>query len=339
MKPRATIIIPCYNEAETIEGLLDALRRQSFPIGEMQVVVMDGGSTDGTRDRLDRFASDHPDVRLEVHENPARTIPAALNLGIKVAEAETIIRLDAHSLPRPDYVQRCLDALSQTGAANVGGAWEIRPGKDGWIGRSIAVAAAHLLGAGDARYRIQGKRGWVETVPFGAYRAEWFERAGLYDERLLTNEDYELNARILKAGGQIWFDPAIRSVYFARSSLTALARQYLRYGFWKARMLRTHPDTLKWRQILPPLFVLGWLILAGLGVVWQPAWSLLAVQWGVYSLTLLAAALREAVRRRDPALFFGIPLALAVMHQCWGSAFWVGMVMPWSGVASDRTTQ
>jgi len=104
-------------------------------------------------------------------------------------------------------------------------------------------------------------------------------------------------------------------------------------------MLRTHPDTLKWRQILPPLFVLGWLILAGLGVVWQPAWSLLAVQWGVYSLTLLAAALREAVRRRDPALFFGIPLALAVMHQCWGSAFWVGMVMPWSGVASDRTTQ
>jgi glycosyltransferase involved in cell wall biosynthesis len=338
MMPQATIIIPCYNEAGTIEGLLDAIRRQSFPAGKMQVVVMDGGSTDGTREQLKKYAEDHPDLRLDVVDNPSRTIPSALNLGIRVAEAETIIRLDAHSVPYPDYVQRCLDSLDRTGAANVGGVWDIQPGGEGWIARSIAAAASHRLGAGDARYRTDGEPGWVETVPFGAYRAEWLQRVGPYNENLLTNEDYELNARLLKAGGKIWFDPTIRSIYYARSSLKELARQYLRYGYWKARMLHRYPDTLKWRQALPPLFVLGTFVLLGLSAFWPVGWSLLTVQWGGYGLALLAAGLREAARRHDAALALGFPLSVGVMHVCWGSAFLLGLVVPGSGEERGRIT-
>jgi succinoglycan biosynthesis protein ExoA len=339
LTPTVSVIIPCYNEAGTIVGLLDALRRQSCPTNQMQIVVMDGGSTDGTRETLAEYASDHPQLRLDVIDNPKRTIPSALNLGIRAAEGETIVRLDAHSVPQADYVQQCLDALDRTGAANVGGVWEIEPGGKGWIARSIAVAAGHPLGAGDARYRIHGNPGWVETVPFGAYRAEWLERVGLYNERLLTNEDYELNARLLKAGGRIWFDPAIRSTYFARPSLLELARQYLRYGFWKTRMLRAHPDTLRWRQALPPMFVaitLGLLVASPFLAV--PRW-LLAVQWGGYVLALVVTGFWEAARRRDAALIVGIPLALGVMHLGWGGAFLAGLVLPWSSEDRGQTIE
>ncbi len=339
MTSTVSIIVPCYNEAGTIEALLDAIRRQSFPASQLQVLVMDGGSTDGTRDILDRYGVDHPDLRLRVLDNPAQTIPAALNLGIQAAEGETIVRLDAHSVPYPDYVQRCLEALERTGAANVGGVWDIQPGGKGWLARSIAAAAGHPLGAGDARYRTHGQPGWAETVPFGAYRAEWLSAVGPFDESLLTNEDYQLNARILKAGGRIWFDPSIRSVYFARGSLRQLARQYLRYGYWKARMLHGHPDTLKWRQALPPLFVLGALVLLGLGVFWPLGRILLAVQWGGYALALLVAGLIEAARRHDVALMVGMPVSLGVMHLCWGSAFLLGLVFPGLGEGRGRIRQ
>ncbi len=337
--PSVSIVIPCYNEAQTIEGLLDAIRGQTFDVSQVQIIVMDGGSTDGTREKLEQYAHDHAELMLTVLDNTSRTIPAALNLGIGAAKAATVIRLDAHSVPYTDYVQRCLDALERTGAANVGGVWDIRPGSEGWIPRAIAAAASHSLGAGDARYRTHGDAGWVETVPFGAYRAQWLEKVGPFDERLLTNEDYQMNARILKAGGRIWFDPDIRSIYYARPSLGELARQYLRYGYWKARMLHGHPDTLKWRQALPPLFVLGTLVLLVAGAFWPLGWSLLAVQWGGYGLALLVAGLLEAVRRHDPSLILGIPLSLGVMHLCWGSAFLIGLVMPGSGDIRGRTLQ
>jgi hypothetical protein len=202
--------------------------------------------------------------------------------------------------------------------------WEIHPSSGGWIARGIAAAASHRLGAGDARYRTSGQAGPVDTVPFGAFPRRWLERAGSYDERLLTNEDYEYNARLRRLGGLIWFDPAIRSIYFARATLGALARQYARYGYWKAHMLRRHPGTLRWRQALPPAFVLTALGLA-LAAPWLAAagW-LLGLQWALYAAVLAGAGARQAVRGRDFTLAAGVPLALAVMHLAWGSAFWWG---------------
>ena len=125
------------------------------------------------------------------------------------------------------------------------------------MAQSIAAAASHPLGVGDALYRHASKASQVDTVPFGAFKRELLALVGFFDESLLTNEDYEFNTRIRKSGGTIWLDPAIRSVYFARPTLAALARQYSRYGFWKWRMLRRYPETLRWRQGLPPLFVLS----------------------------------------------------------------------------------
>lgn len=319
--PRVSVIVPCYNEEATIGLLLEALANQTFPARDMEVIIADGLSIDGTRDRVRSFQERHPDLKVRLMDNPRRTIPAALNLALRAAQGEIIVRLDAHSAPQADYIARCVGALESGLGDNVGGVWEIRPATQAWQARAIAVAAAHPLGVGDARYRYAKQPGLVDTVPFGAYRRSLAESLGGYDETLLTNEDYEFNVRLRRQGGKIWLDPSIRSVYFARPTLGALARQYWRYGYWKARMARRYPSSLRWRQVLPPLFVLSTLVLPGLGLLWPPALSLFVIEWLLYSLALLAVGISCAWKRRDWTLILGVPLAMATMHLTWGSAF------------------
>ncbi|MCJ7824174.1 MAG: glycosyltransferase family 2 protein [Anaerolineales bacterium] len=321
MASRVTIIVPCYNEKRTITDLFDAIRLQNYHQSNLEIVVADGMSDDGTRDAIRDYASQHPEMTIRLIDNPQRIIPAALNKAIEAAKGNVIIRLDAHSAPRPDYVERCLTVLEETGAANVGGMWEIQPGAETWTARAIALAASHPLGAGDARYRISGEPGPVDTVPFGAFRREWLERVGPFNEELLTNEDYEYNVRICKAGGVVWIDPSIRSIYFARPDLRSLARQYWRYGFWKVRMLRLYPGTLRWRQALPPIFVLSTVILTALAFPFPLARLLLAVQLGAYLLVTTFVGLLESIRRKDMRLSIGFPLAVWTMHSSWGAGF------------------
>ncbi|RME88887.1 MAG: glycosyltransferase [Anaerolineae bacterium] len=321
MPPTVSLIVPCYNERATIRFLLEAIYAQTYPRAEMEVIIADGLSEDGTREEIAAFQQEHPDLNLRVVDNPARIIPAGLNRAIEAARGEFIIRLDAHSGPHPDYVERCVEALRAGRGENVGGVWEIRPGGTGWVAEAIAVAAAHPLGVGDALYRHATRAALVDTVPFGAFRRTLIEEIGMFDETLLTNEDYEFNARLRLAGGRIYLDPAIRSIYFARPDLRALAKQYWRYGYWKWRMLRRYPKTLRWRQALPPLFVLS-LLLGAVTAPWvTPLRLLFALEVALYAWILFAVGAREAMRRRRPSLALGLPLAIATMHLSWGSGF------------------
>jgi glycosyltransferase involved in cell wall biosynthesis len=300
--------------------LLEALRSQSHPVQEIEILIADGMSDDRTRDEIGAFVQENPSMKVSIIDNPARNIPAALNRALKAASGEFIVRLDAHAVPAQDYVARCLQALRAGKGENVGGVWEIVPGGPGKLASAIAAAAAHPLAVGDARYRHASQPAYVETVPFGAFRRSLVDKIGPFDETLLTNEDYEFNARILAAGGRIWLDPSIRSRYYARATLGALAGQYRRYGFWKGRMLRRYPETLRWRQALPPLFVLTLLLLALLSLFISPARVLLAGVLLVYTAVLLAAGAMTAWKRSDAALLFGFPLAVATMHLSWGGA-------------------
>lgn len=319
MPPTVSIIVPCFNEEKRIRYLLDAVFAQTYPRALLDVSIADGLSTDGTRQVIEVFQREHPDLRLQVLENPSRSIPAALNLAIESSSGEVILRLDAHSGPYPDYVEKSVAALEAGKGENVGGAWEIQPGAPTPFAAAIAVAAAHPLGVGDALYRHAKEAASVDTVPFGAFRRSLVSKIGGYDESLLANEDYEFNTRIRQAGGTVWLDPAIRSIYFARATLGALARQYFRYGFWKLKMLRRYPGTLRWRQALPPVFVVS-LLIGCVFVLLQPALGwLLGFELLAYFGILGLAGLRIALKRKDYFLIIGVPLAIAVMHVSWGS--------------------
>jgi len=319
--PKVSIIIPCYNEQSTIRLLLDALLGQTFPREDMEVIIADGMSSDGTRDEITAFQHEHRDLDIRIVDNTVRTIPSGLNRAIETSRGEIIVRLDAHSKPYPDYVERCVTAHEENQGDNVGGVWEIQPGTDTWIARSIAVAAAHPLGVGDALYRHARQAAEVDTVPFGSFRRALIDRIGYFDETLLTNEDYEFNARIRKAGGRIWLDPSIRSVYFARSSLVELIKQYWRYGFWKWRMLRRYANTLRWRQALPPLFVSSMIILALIALLYSLAGLVLMGELFIYFFILTIAGLQVGLQKRSPYLLIGLPVAISVMHISWGGGF------------------
>jgi hypothetical protein len=209
---------------------------------------------------------------------------------------------------------------------NIGGIWDIQPGASTWVAKAIAIAASHPLGAGDARYRIGGVAQEVDTVPFGTFRKDLIGKIGMFDETLLTNEDYEFNARIRQSGGRVWLDPGITSVYYARHTLGELAKQYWRYGYWKAQMLRKHPKTLRWRQILPPLLVLAILGLGILAFVWNLARWLFAFIVLLYIIVTFSIGILMSLKQSSLSLMIGVPLAIATIHFSWGTAFLWGLI-------------
>jgi len=311
MNPFVSIIVPCYNEQATIRHLLDSILAQTYPREQMELIISDGMSTDHTRDEIAAFQKQHADLTVRVVENSARTIPSGLNQAMRESRGGIIVRLDAHSMPIPEYVERCVAAHESGKGDNVGGVWEIRAGADTWIAKAIASAAAHPFGAGDAMYRLNAKAGAVDTVPFGSFRRALIDKIGGFDESLLVNEDYEFNTRVRESGGTVWLEPSIRCVYFSRSTFGKLALQYWRYGFWKFKMLRRYPHTLRWRQALPPVFVFSLIVLIVLSLWVVIMQYVLAAQLFIYFASLGLAGLKLAIEKRKGFLLWGLPLAIA----------------------------
>lgn len=325
-QPKVSIIVPCLNEQKRIKTLLLAIYAQTYPMEQMDVTIADGMSTDGTRAEIEKFTRDHEDLRVLVVDNVKISIPSALNRAIESSDGEIVLRLDAHSYPKTDYVEKCVEALIAGKGQNIGGIWVIKGDEESWVSRSIAYAAAHPLGVGDARYRHTNTAGEVDTVPFGCYYRSTLEKIGFYDESMLTNEDYELNTRIRESGGKIWLDPAIQSTYFSRGSFSKLAKQYYRYGFWKTQMLKKYPRTIVWRQALPPLLVLSFVIGAILALFIPVFRSLLGLELILYLLPQFFVSAKAAKDRKNGSLFIGVPVAISTMHLSWGTGFLVSLV-------------
>jgi len=319
--PLVSVIVPCYNEGKKISLLLSGLINQDFPLHDIEVIIADGMSTDNTREVIDNFSHKNPDLNITVIDNEKRTIPAALNKAILSSVGEYIIRLDAHSIPDISYISKCVEGLDKRIADNIGGIWEIEPGSNSAIARAIASAASHPLAVGDARYRYSKHSGYVDTVPFGAFHRSLIEKIGFFDESLLTNEDYEFNTRIRLAGGKIWLDPTIKSKYFARATIIELTKQYWRYGYWKAIMLRRYPGSLRCRQVLPPVFVLSLVIFGFFSLIYSSVCYILIFELTLYLLMMLSVGLSIGIRTKMIFSIFFIPLTIATMHISWGSSF------------------
>lgn len=322
--PFVTIAVPLLNEATRLPGLLTAILAQDYPVDRLQVLLVDGGSRDETRQLALEAAAEYPFIT--VLDNAGVLAAAALNLALTDAEGEILLRLDARTRPAPDYVCACVRAL-QTGAANglltgVGGP-QVAAG-DTPPARIQALALNHPFGVGGPVYRRASKPVFSETIYLGAYPVNWLHRVGGWDDVFARNEDYELNVRLREAGGQLLVDPSIHSSYLVRGSLWQLAEQYFHYGVWRTVTLRRHPLAWRWRHLAPALLVAA---LAGalFLVAWTP-WpltGLLAAYLGLDLAVSLQLSLRHGLAAL-PRLLVVFPL----LHLSWGIGFWLGLIHP-----------
>lgn len=325
--PELSIVIPCYNEVRFIGSLIDTIARERPDDTTIEVILVDGGSDDGTRD-IASEAARVAGVPLQIVDNPRRIIPAALNLGIGAARGRYVARIDGHTEIGPNYFSRILECLRNgNGRTIVGGIWKIVPSRVSKTARAIALSAAHLLGSGGATYRTPTveEPTPVETVPFGAFARTVWEQLDGFDERLLANEDYDFMERARDAGIEVLLDPRVWTVYHARPTFRELARQYYRYGWWKAKMLRKHKGRgVRPRQLIPAawaLFLLGAPLAA---LLWPP----LAIPAGSVVLTwllVLGAGAWQTTRSLD-SLTVLVMWAFAVIQTCWGIGFVAGML-------------
>jgi glycosyltransferase involved in cell wall biosynthesis len=312
-------VVPCRNEVAYVGPLLDSILASEYPHDRLEVLVVDGMSDDGTRPVIADYASRHQVIQLL--DNPKRTTPCALNLGISRARGTIVMRMDAHAYYPPNYIGDLVAWLEQTGADNVGGPWVTLPASTTVAARAIAVVLAHPFGIGNAHYRLgtSAPRA-VDTVPFGCFRRDVFERVGLFDEELVRNQDDEFNFRLLRAGGRVLLVPGVVCSYYARRSVRQLARMFYQYGYFKPLVALKIGRIMTLRQLAPPVFVLS-LLLTTLAAPWvAPARALGALILGPYLALDSGCALSLAWRHG-----VGVGLAAAaifpVLHICYGVGF------------------
>lgn len=315
--PFVTVAIPCFNEERHIEACLEDVFAQDYPSTSMEVLVGDGMSTDGTRHALRRVVERWPG-RVRVIDNPRRLQAAAMNAMIEEARGDVIVRMDVHARYAPDYVRQCVAVLEETKAANVGGA--ARAVASSWFQRALCAALDSPLGVGGSMYRSADAEGYVDTVFLGAFRRRIFDEVGGYDPNAITNEDAELNQRILRAGGKIYLSRRIVAHYMPRDTYAAVARQYFRYGQGRARTLLKHRSLPTPRPLGPFLLVSG-----AASLLARSSWRPLAPwAFAAYGATAAVEAVRVS-RRRDPMLAPIVATIFPILHVAHGVGFAVGL--------------
>lgn len=306
-RPTVSVVVPAREAAGAVVEALASIRDQDYP--EIVDVTL------AAYDEATRVAAAGVDgIDVTVLANPAGTTPAALNLAVGAGHGEVVVRCDAHAILPPGYVSRAVETLLTTGAANVGGR-QVPTGLT-WFERAVAAAMASPLGAGDARYRIGGEPGPVDTVYLGVFLRSALEAVGGFDETLERNQDYELNWRLRRAGHVVWFDPELAVEYRPRATLGALWSQYHQYGRWKREVVRRHPGSLRTRQLAAPALVAGLAVSTALA----PRRPIAAAVPAAYLAATIGTGVRSALRSGDWAEL-GMAPALWAMHLAWGSGF------------------
>lgn len=320
-RPRVTLVIPVRNEAAHIQACLASVREQSYPAERLEIIVVDGASTDATSSLARDAAA--ADARIRVLDNPTRTMPTGLNIGIREASGHLIGVVSGHSVLAPDYVERAVDAMEATQAWSVGG--RIVRRTHGPMHRAIAIATSSPVGVGDSTHNYGTEAGWVETVFPGFWRRQTFDRVGTFDPAMVANEDNELSYRIRRAGGGIWYDPAITVEYVPRSTIGGLFHQYRRYALGKVRVFRKHRGGLRWRHLVPAAW-LAFLVAGGVLAVFEPAtWLIWAAGVAAYLVAVLVSSARLAERG---VAWWRVALALVTLHIAYGIGTWQG-VLTW----------
>jgi glycosyltransferase involved in cell wall biosynthesis len=330
-----SVVIPCYQEESFITSCLASVRAFILPVGwDLEALVVDGGSSDATRQLVTDFAAH--DRRFRLLDNPRRTQSSGLNIGIQASRGEYILRLDAHSTYPTDYLAHCLQTSLRTDCDNVGGIALTQTGGSGYQASLTQALTSHRFGVGSS-FRTGAKEGRADTVPYGFFRRDTFERFGLFDERLARAQDYEFNRRIVARGGQIWLDPQIIVRYSQQPTLKSfLRKQFFLDAPYNAYMWYLAPYTFTPRHAITALFVVGLMI----GLLLVPASPAIAgvaaLVLGAYALLALGASVQQAIRYRQLRHVFVLPFCFLAYHVTHGLGVLTGIVRLALRVAPTR---
>jgi len=288
-----SIVIPMRNEERFIGKCLDSILTSDFATHSYEILVVDGCSTDRSRAIVEQRSAASPAIRLL--RNPNRTTPIGLNLGIRHALGDYILRMDAHAEYPPEYIHNCVAELERTGAANVGGTLITKPGADTLVANGIALMTQTKTGVGNSAFRTGDADRYVDTVPFGTFRRSLFTEIGLFREDLDRSQDFELNARIRRAGGRIYLSPIIQSTYYNASTFGQFIRQAWQNGLWVGRTWLRYPLAFCWRHAAPLALLTATALPLLLASALPACGWLSAVAFAAYLLVISAAALRMAL--------------------------------------------
>lgn len=317
--PSVSVIMPVLDEERHLADAVRHILAQQYP-GELEIVIALGPSKDRTSQIAAELAAADPRVRTV--PNPTGRTPNALNAAIGASRNEIVVRVDGHGLLTPGYIATAVQLMEDTGAQNVGGVMHAEGETP--FGQAVAVAMTSKLGVGNAKFHTGGAAGPADTVYLGVFRRAVLERLGGYNEAFIRAQDWELNHRLRKEGGLIYFSPELRVTYRPRQNLRALASQYRQYGRWRRVVMRTHEGTASLRYLAPPTM----LIFCALGILCGIAAFVfgimpLAIGFAIpvgYGLLLALGSMRET-RGQSPAVRLWLPLVLATMHWSWGWGF------------------
>jgi glycosyltransferase involved in cell wall biosynthesis len=304
-----SVIIPCRNEEQHIFECLESILNQDYSKEKMEVLVVDGMSMDKTREIIKKIKNQTLKTKIEILDNPRIITPSAMNIGIKNAKGEIIIKMDAHSVYERDYVSKCVKHLIESGADNVGGVLKAVPPKNTLVAKAIAICLSHFFGAGGSYFRTGiNKPKEVDTVAFGCYWKKTFDKIGLYDERMAQIEDLELNYRLKKSGGKIMLFPDIKAIYYPSSdTLASFFKHNFTDGIWTTYPLK-YGFKVSLRHLIPLIFVLT-----------------LPISLWPYILASLFFSAQVAFREKNWKLFYTMPFAFGVRHFAYGIGSLVGL--------------
>lgn len=324
-----SIVVPCLNEVGYIEKCAQSVLH-AIDVAQVkgELLIVDGGSDDGTQEKVQQMMQAH--ANLQLLDNPHRTTPHALNIGIKTSQGEAVIILGAHSWVDEGFVRENLIDLDEHPDAGCVGGVLVNAYEDD-TSRAIGIAMSSPFGVGNARFRTGGEAGYVDTVAFGAYRKEVFDRIGLFNEELIRNQDDEFNFRMHKAGYKVHFNPKIISNYYVRASLTKLQRQYYQYGYWKVYVNLMHQAVTTWRQLVPLAFFsyilfLVFSFLVALAFEWELWLRIITLPLVLYAALVLVISTLSTLKEGLFAHLLTVCRSFFVLHFHYGRGYFLGII-------------
>lgn len=322
---QVSIICPVYNEEKFIDRCVKSIIAQDYPTDNLEVLFIDGRSTDRTRELIEKYTKAYPHIHLL--DNPQQVVPYALNKGVEESTGEVVMRIDGHCVYPTNYVSELVKYLYELDADNVGGVWNTQPANDTAICQAIALASSHPFGVGGSMHKIGASEIMeTDTVPFGCYKREVFEKTGLFDTDLVRNQDDEFNGRLLNKGGKIFLIPQVIINYTARDSIRKMRQMYYQYGLYKPLVNKKLGAPATIRQFFPLLFLIG-LMVGGVLSIFSP-WirSVYIAVLLLYLFIALVVGCMGAIRTGKPVVTLLMPYVFLNVHLSYGYGYLCGLI-------------